>query len=128
MRSRYTAYVVKDIDHIARTNDPDSKDEFDREMAMEWAKNSEWLGLEVLASTEDTVEFIARFKANGKELAHHELSTFRKVNDDWYFVDGKTVQKPVVRTGPKVGRNDPCPCGSGKKSKKCCAGSASTAD
>jgi preprotein translocase subunit SecA len=25
-----------------------------------------------------------------------------------------------VRTGPKVGRNDPCPCGSGKKHKQCC--------
>ena len=27
---------------------------------------------------------------------------------------------PIVRDGPKVGRNDPCPCGSGKKYKKCC--------
>jgi len=25
-----------------------------------------------------------------------------------------------VRTSPKIGRNDPCPCGSGKKYKKCC--------
>lgn len=30
------------------------------------------------------------------------------------------VQTPVVRKGPKVGRNDPCPCGSGRKFKKCC--------
>jgi hypothetical protein len=30
----------------------------------------------------------------------------------------------VVRAGPKVGRNDPCPCGSGKKYKKCCIGKA----
>jgi hypothetical protein len=29
---------------------------------------------------------------------------------------------PVVRQGPKVGRNEPCPCGSGKKYKKCCLG------
>ena len=28
----------------------------------------------------------------------------------------------IVRAGPKVGRNDPCPCGSGKKHKKCCLG------
>lgn len=28
--------------------------------------------------------------------------------------------KPYQHTGPKVGRNDPCPCGSGKKYKKCC--------
>lgn len=28
--------------------------------------------------------------------------------------------KPVVNGGPKIGRNAPCPCGSGKKYKKCC--------
>jgi len=34
-----------------------------------------------------------------------------------------TVEKePVKRTAPKVGRNDPCPCGSGKKFKQCCMG------
>ena len=30
------------------------------------------------------------------------------------------VVEPYQRSGPKVGRNDPCPCGSGKKFKKCC--------
>jgi hypothetical protein len=33
--------------------------------------------------------------------------------------EAKAKAKPV-RTGPKVGRNDPCPCGSGKKYKQCC--------
>jgi len=33
---------------------------------------------------------------------------------------GQEKPKPIVRAGPKVGRNDPCPCGSGKKYKKCC--------
>ncbi len=33
--------------------------------------------------------------------------------------DGTTEKQPVLK-GPKVGRNDPCPCGSGKKYKKCC--------
>ena len=32
----------------------------------------------------------------------------------------KSVSQSVVRDSPKVGRNDPCPCGSGKKFKKCC--------
>lgn len=31
---------------------------------------------------------------------------------------------PLVRTGPKTGRNEPCPCGSGKKFKKCCSGNS----
>jgi len=35
-------------------------------------------------------------------------------------------QKTIVREGEKVGRNDPCPCGSGKKYKKCCGVSAAT--
>ena len=33
---------------------------------------------------------------------------------------GSAAKQPVKRGSPKVGRNDPCPCGSGKKSKKCC--------
>ncbi len=38
---------------------------------------------------------------------------------------GQTVKVATVRNeGPKVGRNDPCPCGSGKKYKKCCEGKA----
>jgi len=32
---------------------------------------------------------------------------------------GTATAAPVVRAGPKVGRNDPCPCGSGKKYKHC---------
>jgi hypothetical protein len=30
--------------------------------------------------------------------------------------------KPAARTQPKIGRNEPCPCGSGKKFKRCCLG------
>ena len=35
-------------------------------------------------------------------------------------VEELIVKKPVVNSTKKVGRNDPCPCGSGKKYKKCC--------
>lgn len=40
-----------------------------------------------------------------------------------YFAAARDFQvptEPFVRTTPKVGRNDPCPCGSGKKYKRCC--------
>jgi preprotein translocase subunit SecA len=37
---------------------------------------------------------------------------------------GTTAVKPIVRDAPKVGRNDLCPCGSGKKYKKCCGANA----
>jgi uncharacterized protein len=35
--------------------------------------------------------------------------------------EGPHTHSPVIRSTPKVGRNDPCPCGSGKKFKQCCA-------
>ena len=39
----------------------------------------------------------------------------------WYYVDGEVIKPATsVHQQPKVGRNDPCPCGSGKKFKKCC--------
>jgi len=34
--------------------------------------------------------------------------------------EGQTEKKPIVRKEKKIGRNEPCPCGSGKKYKKCC--------
>ena len=33
---------------------------------------------------------------------------------------GRRSRTVTVRSGPKVGRNDPCPCGSGRKHKRCC--------
>ena len=54
-------------------------------------------------------------------MVHHELAEFRKSGDTWYFFDGKMVGPgQFTRETPKVGRNDPCPCGSGRKFKKCC--------
>lgn len=38
------------------------------------------------------------------------------------ILSGGESPKPITRTGPQVGRNEPCPCGSGKKYKKCCDG------
>ena len=126
MRSRYTAYVKQAIDYVAATHDPAKPDDFDRAAAQQWSENTDWMGLEIKAtedgqSADETgmVEFVARFKTNGQELSHHEVSTFRKDDGKWYYVEGKTMQTPVMRSGPKLGRNDPCHCGSGKKLKKC---------
>src|SRR3569833_3134762 len=70
---------------------------------------------------EGTVEFIATYRQKGSKIAHHELGNFVRQNGRWYYADGKLFTPGTVRNeGPKVGRNDPCPCGSGKKYKKCC--------
>ena len=130
MRSRYSAYVVGKIDYIAETNDPGSKEAFDHEAAIAWSKKSEWQGLEIVTTragqakdTEGEVEFKARYNSGEGDQVHHEISLFHKkgTTPRWYYVDGRSIQEPVKRAEPKVGRNDPCACGSGKKSKKCCA-------
>ena len=128
MRSRYSAYVVKQIDYIDQTNDPESKEAFDRDAALEWSSGSEWQGLEIVATkaglsedSEGEVEFKASYKRDGQDYVHHEVSLFQKIKGKWFYMDGKDIRAPERRTEPKIGRNDPCSCGSGKKYKKCCA-------
>jgi SEC-C motif-containing protein len=128
MRSRYSAYVRHEIDYIYDTLHPEKRQGFNREESEDWSRRANWTGLEILrtekGSPEDqtgTVEFIARFRQKDKPVQHHEVAEFVKKEDRWYFWDGQ-APKPVqsIRKGPKIGRNDPCTCGSGKKYKKCC--------
>src|ERR1035437_6632316 len=50
---------------------------------------------------------------------YHDTLPAGIINDDYYHGGQREVGQ-TVRSGPKIGRNDPCPCGSGKKFKKCC--------
>lgn len=128
MRSRYTAFVKTEIDYIQDTIPPSKQQGFNRAEAAAWSKNSEWQGFELVQTEaggpEDdkgTVEFIARFLEKGKPVQHHEVAEFEKIDGKWFFVDGHSPRPlQFVRQGPKIGRNDPCSCGSGKKFKKCC--------
>lgn len=128
MRSRYSAYVKQNIDYIAATHDPKDDHEFDAKAAQEWASNSEWLGLEIRSvkkgqesDTEGTVEFIANYNISGRACKHHEIANFIKDGNRWIYTDGTILSgETVKRDSPKIGRNDPCLCGSGKKYKKCC--------
>lgn len=127
MRSRYSAYVVGAIDYLGETLHPDSRSDWDRQATQKWADQSEWLQLEIRSTQaggadddEGQVEFIALFKDQGVAKQHHELSLFKRLDGRWYYVDGAFPKPTTQRNGNKVGRNDPCPCGSGKKYKKCC--------
>jgi len=131
MRSRYTAYTLADISYIEKTTAPESRSDFDHDSTRKWAEESKWLGLKILSTEEGQstdkkgiVEFVASFEQNGSPEEHHERSRFRKDdNGQWLFIDGESLspQATLVRTEAKIGRNDPCPCGSQKKYKKCCA-------
>ena len=126
MRARYTAYAVGDVDFLMRTHRLASGETADREATERWSRESEWLGLEIVATeaggaTDETgvVEFVARWRAGGQELRHHERSRFARVDGSWLYVDGKEIKPPPSRSTKVAGRNDPCPCGSGKKYKRC---------
>lgn len=140
MRSRYTAYTQSNIDYLGKTLAPESRSDFDAKEAKKWADAAEWKGLKILETQggqlgdkKGVVEFVATYSTAGETIEHHEVSQFRKSDrGQWMFVDGQShthkegeshhhhhSTEPVVRSEPKVGRNDPCPCGSGKKFKKC---------
>lgn len=128
MRARYAAFVKHEIDFIISTAHSETNKETKREDIESWAKESQWEGFEVIdheaggpKDEQGVVEFVAHYvDGEGKEVEHHERSYFAREDGDWKFVDGVPArQEPFVRAEPKVGRNDPCPCGSGKKYKKC---------
>lgn len=126
MRSRYTAYTLADIDYIAKTMRPPASLHFDRKSSLAWANRIHWLKLDVLQSSvhddKGYVEFEAHYAEQDKHYVLHEISEFQRLEGEWFYVDGETPQqKPIVRKQPKVGRNEPCYCGSGKKAKNCCA-------
>jgi SEC-C motif-containing protein len=125
MRSRYTAYVRGAIDYLIETHDPSTRGSIDRAGITDWSRQTEWLGLEIVDTVrggegddDGIVEFIARGRTRGAPFAHRERSRFRRRDGVWYYVDGTQPREPV-RAAAAVGRNDPCPCGSGMKYKRC---------
>lgn len=126
MRSRYTAYTKGSMAYLYETTHPSHRQGYDHDGTKEWAENSDWQGLEIISTrgggAEENigeVEFKARYTGNGSDLIHHEIGRFRKSDATWFFVEGKMVKQMPIQSS-KVGRNDPCTCGSGKKFKKCC--------
>lgn len=127
MRSRYVAYCLEDIDYILATTHPSTRSQYSAKDLGRWAKENQWQKLEIISKTlggpnheGGQVEFKAHFlNPSGKKEVHHELSDFSKVEGKWFFVKGKLNPKDKPMD-TKVGRNDLCPCGSGKKYKKCC--------
>lgn len=117
MRSRYTAFVLHNAGYLVSSWHPTRRYQTLESELSEGFASTEWLGLTIFEEaqgkddTEAYVSFVARFEEKGHFKAIIERSRFLKENERWYYVDG-------IR--PSFGRNDACPCGSGKKFKKCC--------
>ena len=128
MRARFSAYSMVNMDYIESTHDPKTRKDTDMKANRDWAQQTKWLGLEIVKTekgeTDDDwgmVEFKARYKNKEGEHFHHEVSEFNRRQGQWFFTNGKHPEaRTIINQNPKVGRNDPCICGSGKKYKKCC--------
>ena len=124
MRSRYTAYTRFDDKYLLSTWHADTRPS--TPTPSDDGDGSVWTGLDILRTEAGQVgdktgivEFIAHCNVNGVTSQLHEISEFSHDGERWSYIDGTGLQ-PIRRETPKVGRNEPCPCGSGKKFKKCC--------
>ena len=128
MRARYSAYAVGDGKFLFASCGPEVRAEFDEKTTRDWSKSAQWQGLDIIATEkggkddeEGEVSFVAHYAANGQKCEHREHATFRKIDGERRVIDCVIESnEPYRREEPKIGRNDPCPCGSGKKYKKCC--------
>lgn len=91
MRSRYCGFVLCDEPYLMATWHPDT-----RPSRVRLDRQERWLGLSIRSTdaggTDDmtgTVEFVARFKIDGKGHRLHEISRFEKIDGRWYYLDGQ---------------------------------------
>lgn len=123
--ARYRAHEKADVDFIVASTYPEMREKLDQTVIQNWCKQAKWLGYQVEEEKIETdkafVTFLLRYEENQKSVNHYETAEFRKLEERWYYYDSSFPKpKTVKREDPKVGRNDPCSCGSGKKYKKCC--------
>ena len=99
MRSRYTAFVRRDIAYLKETLWPKFQKSLDTAGLAAWAAEKQWIGLEILkvgaGGADDKlgmVEFIARSLEGGEIREHREYSLFRKKNKRWYYVEARAEE------------------------------------
>ena len=124
MRSRFTAHAIGDHRHLHRTYLETARKPYVEEPVQ--GVEPTWTRLVVhqheVGAKPDTafVDFSAYYRDGDTEQAMHEKSEFQRIDGEWFFKRPVRSGPAPAKAAPKVGRNDPCPCGSGKKFKHCC--------
>lgn len=120
MRARYAAFAIQHHAFLSETWHPSTRPE-----RIDLSQDStEWSGLEIVrvegGSAEDhtgMVEFTAHFRYDGQTGHFREVSQFVREDGRWLYLHGQILPE---HSAAKPGRNALCPCGSGKKFKRCC--------
>jgi SEC-C motif domain protein len=90
MRSRYSAYCIKNIDYIIASTFPSQRKFYPKKSLENWANAVNWIKLEIVSAHDDLVEFKAYFSETTTDIqVHHEKSLFKQENGNWYFYEGE---------------------------------------
>lgn len=123
MRSRFSAFQLKNTEYLLNSWDPST-----RPAALSLEKDERrWSGLEVvkviggaISEERGVVEFKATYELGDDTYLFHEISRFVRSEGRWLYLDANfPFHGKIAHQGVPV-KNAPCPCGSGKKYKKCC--------
>ncbi len=134
MRSRFCAFATGEWPYLLDTTHPQSTEPSNLNELEDWGSSKIWCSLKIIKTRQGRshhqtgdVEFVAFYQhrqSNDSQTRtdtqrpilhqHHEHSLFKRIDSKWMFTQG-TALDPI-----KINRNDPCPCNSGKKAKKCC--------
>lgn len=99
MRSRYSAFCVKNIPYLINTTDPQARGHLEEVSYKEWAEMAVFKKLDLISyddlGNKGHVEFKAYYEIENKEQLHHEYSKFRKQAGVWYYREGKDLTPPA---------------------------------
>ncbi|MEE2025177.1 YchJ family protein [Alkalimonas mucilaginosa] len=122
MRSRYSAFCLQHLTYLHQTCSHELQAEQAPEQMREFVAQVHFTRLQILplpamASIEDEghVHFQVWYLQGNQLHSFRELSRFSRQQGRWLYQSGTLAELPAQ----KVGRNDPCPCGSGRKFKSC---------
>lgn len=98
MRSRYSAYVLKNADYLIYSHHPKQHRRDDRTSLEQLFENIRWEGLEIISTSQGQpddaigkVEFKAHYLIDAERSCMHERSRFRRYEGRWVYWDGQAL-------------------------------------
>lgn len=94
MRSRFSAFAIPNGEYLMETTLPSKRKYHNKKDLQEWGESNKWTRLEIINKPSlYKVEFKAFYTdENNKAQIHHELSTFKLIQNRWYYVSGEFLE------------------------------------